>query len=85
MTVTSARPPRYSKAHILQYLVSDQCVKCGARMLYHDLDLAHYHNGITCLMCSTEQPLKNGAKSLIDPNIRRAPRSKGGHWGWRRN
>jgi hypothetical protein len=63
--------PRHSKLLVLAQQVSPACVKCGAAMLYHDFDPWHFHNGLTCLMCGTEQPLKNGAKSLIDPNARR--------------
>lgn len=58
---------RYSKARVIEMQVSDRCVKCGSTMLYHDFDPHHYHNGITCLMCATEQPLRDGRKSLIDP------------------
>lgn len=44
-----------------------RCQKCNSRMLYHDYDPHHYHNGYTCLMCGTEQVLDNGLKSLIVP------------------
>jgi hypothetical protein len=76
---------RYSKDRVVAVMLSDRCSKCGSRMLYHDFDPTHYHNGITCLMCGTEQVLKTGAKSLIDPNAPRAKGTLGGHWGWRNN
>lgn len=44
---------------------SQTCEKCGARMLYHDLDPQRRHNGYTCAMCGTEQTLKDGSKSTI--------------------
>lgn len=53
---------------IRAHMTSDACQHCGAKMLYEDYDPHKSHHGATCLMCSREQVLKNGAKSLLDPN-----------------
>jgi len=58
-------------ALVERHMVAKCCIKCGAAMLYHDYDPNRSHNGATCLMCGTEQPLDNGLKSLIDPTHRR--------------
>lgn len=65
-----------SSATIQRFQASSCCQKCGgSSLLYHDYDPHHFHDGITCLACGTEQVLTNGRKSLIDPTNRSGRKS----------